>query len=530
MTHPHRNPIRYPVSVLLVVAMAAGCCLSAPAFGQVEAEQILAASKIQRGNCLVIGPGSSRLAAELHRHGNLRLYAVEPDDASVQAAREHIDALGIYGKVTVHEGDLGRLDFAPLYFHMLVFDLTARQVTEEVLTKMYRLLRPGGKAFLLVAPDKAKDWRKLMTSLGLAQRDISQMPGGGCIVYSRPGPDPTQDWRGWFGGPFHQCATHSPEFKPPLVEIWSARMLTSARHNWVVPIIGDGVVVYHEWQFGCINGHDPYTGELLWTHPSSFPDNAGVHKRLWMSVPAIAGGTTLVATSLEEVTCIDLKTGKTLWVKPIPADIDWDQMPRKQSLRHLAVHDGKYYLLVNKERAVYWDPQTGDETSIKPLLPYRAYTKVGKYVFYPENWNYSHQPMTWTVKAEGSDEALYTFRSSGRPRFCIAEDQRVLLYNGWDGYRALDLDTQEHLWGGPVMAWSCGSATYAGGYAFATASGATYCMDVRTGRIAWMVRNSNSCVPPAIANGILYTMSNNSLRLRAMASRNLLTLPARRSK
>ncbi len=509
------------------LTLAALSVFSPEAIASLNDFQLSRDCRISSGKCVIVGPGSSELAAELANSGDVRVFAVEPDATATDAGRVQLYNAGLYGKVTVHTGDIDTLKLPPLQFDLLICDLTGQPPAEKSIAAMYRLVKPGGKAVLKVGPGQAAGYQKLMVDLGLDEANISA--GSGQIIYSRPGPDPNRDWRSWFNGPFHQCAANSPDFAPPLVEIWSWQTETSARHNWVVPIIGDGVVVYHEWQFGYINGHDAYTGELLWSHPSKFPDQAGVHKRLWMSVPAVVGGTALVATTLQELTCIDLKTGKTLWVKSIPSDIDWDQEPGWQSLRHLSTHDGKYYLLVNKEKALYYEPRTGKETVIEPLLPYRAYTKFENQVFYPKYWNYSHQPMTWTVKDEKTDEQIYTFESSGRPRFCLVPDQRMLLHMEWEGYKGLDIDSRENVWGGPYMPWTCGAATSAGKYAWSTASGITYSMDARTGQVDWMIRNTNSCVPPAIANGILYTMSNNSLRIRAFASANLLKLPARRS-
>ncbi len=525
MSQSRQTRLRWILAVGLTLAAFSGC--ESKSLVSLGDFQLPAECQINSGKCLLLGPGSSQLAAKLAGAGDLRIFAVEPNAATTHTGRAQLYNAGLYGRTTVHTGNVESLKMPPLHFDLLVFNLASQAPAEKPLAVMYRLLRPGGRAVLTVATDQADGWEKLMVELGLNAANISN--GSGKIVYARPGPDPTQDWRSWFNGPFHQCAANSPDFGPPLVEIWSWQTETSARHNWVVPIIGDGVVVYHEWQFGYINGHDAYTGELLWSHPSSFPDSAGVHKRLWMSVPAVAGGTALVATSLQELTCIDLSTGKTLWVKPIPPDIDWDQEPGAQSLRHLSVHDGKYYLLVNKEKAIYYEPRTGEETVIAPLLPYRAYTKFEDQIFYPQFWDYRHRPMTWTVKDAKTNEQLYTFESSGRPRFCLAPDQRMLLHMEWEGYKGFDLDSRENLWGGPNMPWTCGAATSAGGYAWSTASGVTYSMDVYTGQVGWMIRNTNSCVPPAIANGILYTMSNNSLRLRAFASANLLMLPARRS-
>lgn len=501
------------------------------------AREIIDAVKIDQGKplkALVVGKGAGKLAAELfHMQPRLRIYGVEPDQGACDAARRLVDSQGMYGKVTVAAGTTEHLAYAPLYFDMVVLDLTATKAVEQPIEALYRLLKPGGCAFLRVGPGRSRGWKKTMLHLGLEEAAIREAADGKTLVYARPGPSPAEDWGAWFRDAFHNCAVDIPGFKPPLVELWNYELEASDdRHNWVVPVASGGMVVYHYYMVGRVRAHDAFTGEPLWTRPSRFPSNIGVHKKVWMSVPATVGGTVLVATSLEELTCMDLWTGQTLWKKRLPEDIDWDRAADRisRSLRHLSVHKGAYYLLVNKDKALYYDPKTGKETVIKPVMPYHVYVKVGDLEFYPAQWNYSHRPMKWTVKKEGANKELYTFSSSGRPRFCIAEEENMLISMAWDPYQGFNLETGRCVWKGLSMAFTCSGPTYAGGYVWATASGVTYANDVRTGQTVWQIRNSNSCAPPVIAHGILYTISNNTERLRAYVSANLLKPPARRSK
>lgn len=517
--------MRHRVLALPVLAVLWGSLAAGGETPSGKAAVLLSATAERPGKLLIIGPGSAGLALEACRaNPALRVYAVEPDAAARDQGRRTVDDAGLYGRATVHACARPEATFAPLYFDTVAVTLPDAAPSRASVAWLYRLLRPGGRALFFAPAGKGEGWQRYLATLGLQTEVLPD--GGACLSHARPGPNPARDYRSWFGGPLHQNASDNPDFKPPLVEVWNVHVRTANAHVWVAPIVGDGVVVIHELRFHAVIAHDAYTGEMLWRFPSSFPENVGVHKRKWLSIPAVVGGAALVATSLDELTCIDLKTGAARWKKPIPVDMDWDVVEGAQAIREVATHQGKFYLVVNKDKALLMDPRTGEEETIPPLLPHRAYARSGKLLFYPELWNYQHRPMKWRVEEEGTGRQVYGFESPGRMRFCIAEELGIVIGEDWTPHWGLDLATGKPLWTGHDMPWTCSGPTYAGGYTWSTASGVTYAQDARDGRLAWMERGANSCVPPAIANGILYTMSNNTMRLRALASERLFRLPA----
>ena len=76
-----------------------------PVFAE-AAEEILRRGGVSQGYCLDLGCGDGHLALELARRTKLRIYAVDADPAKVAAARQMLDAAGLYGvRVTVHQAD-----------------------------------------------------------------------------------------------------------------------------------------------------------------------------------------------------------------------------------------------------------------------------------------------------------------------------------------------------------------------------------------------------------------------------------------
>ena len=115
------------------------------------ARRILDETGKRAGYCLVIGAGNGRLLHHLARQSQLRIWCVEADANKVAAAREALDAAGLYGlRVTVHHGTLGDPIY-PRYFADLIVsgDATGRALAALPAAEVYRVLRPcGGCAYL----------------------------------------------------------------------------------------------------------------------------------------------------------------------------------------------------------------------------------------------------------------------------------------------------------------------------------------------------------------------------------------------
>lgn len=92
------------------------------------AQEIIRRTGATSGYGLDLACGDGRLALELARQTQLRIYGVEKDPAKVEAARKLIDQAGLYGtRVTIHQGDPSKVNY-PDYFADLV--VSGRSVTE----------------------------------------------------------------------------------------------------------------------------------------------------------------------------------------------------------------------------------------------------------------------------------------------------------------------------------------------------------------------------------------------------------------
>lgn len=140
--------IRALVAAAILVAAAAGTrvsaaegpgVLSAPA---AEAGQILSLSGVRGGLIVHFGCTDGRLTAALRAGDSYLVHGLALDAASVNKARQHIQSLGLYGKVAVEPWKGGRLPYAGNLVNLLVAEDLHGLSQEEV----DRVLVPNGVA------------------------------------------------------------------------------------------------------------------------------------------------------------------------------------------------------------------------------------------------------------------------------------------------------------------------------------------------------------------------------------------------
>lgn len=110
------------------------------------AAEIIERTGVTEGYCVDLGCGDGALAYELAKRTRLDIIAIDPDAENVRAARQRLDACGLYGsRVTVHQGHLAKTNY-PKYFANLV--VSARAVSEGAgavdSAERFRLQRPYG--------------------------------------------------------------------------------------------------------------------------------------------------------------------------------------------------------------------------------------------------------------------------------------------------------------------------------------------------------------------------------------------------
>jgi len=90
----------------------------------------------------------------LAKRSALRIYCLEPDLQKVIAARQALDAVGVYGvRVTVHQGSLSELPYADYFANLIVLEeALVGDFRSCSASELWRVLRPcGGTAYLAAA-------------------------------------------------------------------------------------------------------------------------------------------------------------------------------------------------------------------------------------------------------------------------------------------------------------------------------------------------------------------------------------------
>jgi len=127
-------------------------------YGQ-KAEQILDAAGIHGGLIIHLNCGDGRLTAALQANDS---YTVQGLDADVTAARQTIQSLGLYGKVSAEPWTSKSLPYVDNLVNLVVADDLGELSMEEV----FRVLAPDGVAFISgkktvkPRPDGMDEWRQ----------------------------------------------------------------------------------------------------------------------------------------------------------------------------------------------------------------------------------------------------------------------------------------------------------------------------------------------------------------------------------
>ena len=91
------------------------------------AEDILKRTGVTRGFCLIVGSLDGRLAYELARRSDLKIYGVERDEAKVDASRRALSDAGLYGhRVVIHHADDQSIPYSNYFANLVVSDRALR--------------------------------------------------------------------------------------------------------------------------------------------------------------------------------------------------------------------------------------------------------------------------------------------------------------------------------------------------------------------------------------------------------------------
>jgi len=136
------------VCISIVIFTLGVCSLSAAEAGadaRERAQAILAETGVRGGIIVHLGCGDGKLTAALRAGDSFQVQGIDRDGANVQAARKHVQSLGMYGPVSVVK--LTNAKRLP-YIDNLINLVVAQDPDGIAMKEVMRVLAPGGVAYV----------------------------------------------------------------------------------------------------------------------------------------------------------------------------------------------------------------------------------------------------------------------------------------------------------------------------------------------------------------------------------------------
>jgi len=266
-----------------------------------QARGILDATGVTGGLVVHLGCGDGKLTAALHAGDTYTVQGLDTDAKNVEAARKHIQSLGLYGAVSVEPWSGKRLPYVENLVTLVVSENAGGVGMDEIM----RVLAPLGVAYV----KRGGEWAKTV----------------------KPWPEGMDEWQQHFHDADNNAVAHDSLVGPPRRFHWIAEPewmrshLTLPSINSLVSSKGrlftveDRASAEHPALPGkfALVARDAFNGIVLWQRP--FPDwqpvniytkftPAQLQRRL------VAAGDTVYCTPgySAPVTALDAATGKVL--------------------------------------------------------------------------------------------------------------------------------------------------------------------------------------------------------------------------
>lgn len=312
---------------------------------QRAAEEILEHTGVTKGFCLVVGSERGRLAYELAKRSELKIYAVEPDETKVVESRRALSAAGLYGhRVTVHHADLATIPYSNYFANLIVSDsllLTGKIPGDPV--KLVRHLKPAGGVIALGHPanapgdalsgDVVKAW---LAKMQLADRGDIKTSGAWSTLTRGTLPG-AGNWSHQYAEPGNTSNSNDKLVKGGLGVLWYGDPGPDKMMNRHLGAVGPLVVDGRMFVQGEDNlmAYDVYNGRFLWEVKNPEAIRTGVFQARNPGNLA-AGEDSLFHMSRDKVYEHDFVTGEVKRIHELPASVDHDT----QEWGYVAYRDG----------------------------------------------------------------------------------------------------------------------------------------------------------------------------------------------
>ncbi len=308
---------------------------------EAAAERIVRTTGIKRGYCLVLGCGTGRLAFELAKRTELKICGIEPDQKKAEAAREALDAAGLYGaRVFDHHADLSQVPFSDYFANLVVSEdaLVSGQMPGSA-KEAFRMLKPLGGTICIgqpaaaagkVKPIQEAAMRQWLTDAGIDKGQVSTQDG--VWLDFRRGPLPgAGSWTHQYADPGNTTCSDDQLIRCPLGVLWfggpGPGQMAERHRRAAAPlaiggrlfVLGEGLADRIGAGENVIRAYDAYNGLKLWERR--------IRGALRVSVTHDAGNSAANADSLfvavdDKCVCLDAATGETKFTYEMPPAAD----------------------------------------------------------------------------------------------------------------------------------------------------------------------------------------------------------------
>jgi len=279
------------------------CLLPTTNAQETQARKVLEATGVKGGLVIHVGCGNGKLTAALYASESYLVHGLDEDVKNVERAREHIQSLGLYGKVSIEPWKCNYLPYTDNLVNLLVSHEPMKVTRDEVM----RVLAPHGVAYI----EKDGIWTKIV----------------------KPRPATIDEWTHFLHGPDNNAVAHDTVVGPPHHIQWVGRPKFARAHEQLASmsacVSAGGRVFYiideaprvdirlpSRWS---LVARDAFSGVVLWKRAmGSWADQF----RRFRSGPPdlafrlVAGQDRLYVTLGIDapVSVLDPATGETLWV------------------------------------------------------------------------------------------------------------------------------------------------------------------------------------------------------------------------
>jgi outer membrane protein assembly factor BamB len=360
------------------------------------ARDILAATGVKGGLIVHLGCGDGKLTAALRASARFVVHGLDSDATNVEAARRHVQSLGLYGAVSVEQWSGSRLPHVDNLVNLLVSGNLGSVPRSEIL----RVLVPNGVAYV----KQGAQWTKAV----------------------KPRPKDLDEWTHYLHDSSNNAVAHDTVVGPPRHLQWVGSPTYTRHHDHmssfsamvsaggrVFYVIDEGlraeIQLPSSWS---LVARDAFNGTVLWKRP--IPN---WHTRLWpaKSGPAqlprrlvAVGDTVYVALGLDApLTALDAATGKTIRT-----------YDRTKATEEVLWADGALFALVN------------DRPTKQPWATLPGYPTIAELRGEPDKWSWSGDARTVVALDANTGKTLWQQKSPVAPLTLTANASRVLFHDG----------------------------------------------------------------------------------------------------